>query len=70
YEQAMRTPDLDARAPLVHEMQQIEHDDIGYCIPYNYPQIDGFAANVRGVEESKVGFPLNFFNDFKTMYFA
>lgn len=70
YEQAMRTPDLDARVPLVHEMQQIEHDDIGYCVPYNYPQIDGFAANVRGVEESKVGFPLNFFNDFKTMYFA
>jgi len=70
YEQAMRTPDVDQRAQLVHEMQQIEYDTCGYLIPYTYPQIDGFAQNVRGAEESKVGFPLGFFNDFKTMYFA
>jgi hypothetical protein len=66
----MRTPDAAARTALVHEMQQIEWDTSGYCIPYNYPQIDGFAANVRGAQPSKVGYPLNFFADLKTMYFA
>ena len=70
YEQSMRTPDATSRTALVHEMQQIEWDNIGYCIPYNYPQIDGFAANVRGAQPSKVGYPLNFFADLKTMYFA
>ena len=70
YQSAMRTPDEVKRASIVHEMQQIEYDSAGYVIPYNYPQIDGFAANIRGASESATGYPLHFFNDFKTMYFA
>jgi peptide/nickel transport system substrate-binding protein len=70
YRQAQSTVSAERRKPLVAEMQQLEWDKSGYIIPYYYPVIDGFSSKVRGAKESKLGFPLNFFADFKTLYFA
>jgi len=69
YQQALATVDEAKRAEICHEMQLIEYEEGGYIIPNFAPVIDGFAANVGGVVESKTGASFNGY-DFKSMWLA
>ncbi len=56
---ALATVDESKRTDIVHQMQQIDHDDGGYIIPLFPPVIDGVASHVNGIEPAKTGAPLN-----------
>jgi len=50
---AAATLDEDKRNQLVQDAQQIEYDEGGYIIWGFRQQVDGYAANVQGLEPSK-----------------
>jgi len=50
---AARTLDEDERNQLVQDAQKIEYDEGGYIIWGFRQQVDGYAANVQGLEPSK-----------------
>jgi peptide/nickel transport system substrate-binding protein len=69
YTEALRTPDVDKRTEIAHEMQQIDYDQGGFIIPYFAPNIDAVAKQVQGAHGSKGGLPLGAF-DFKSMWLS
>jgi ABC-type transport system substrate-binding protein len=67
FNQALKIVDPKKRAPIVHEMQQIDYSEGGYIIPFFPPVIDGVAADVHGVSATKTGAPLNNY-DWRTVW--
>lgn len=55
--QAMRTPDVEERKPLVHEAQQIQHDRGGLLIWGFSNTLDGIAPGVGGIKAERSHFP-------------
>jgi peptide/nickel transport system substrate-binding protein len=64
FNQCNSEPDLGKRTELIHEMQRMEYegDASGYIVPYFVPSIDGFAANIHGLTESKTSNPISGFD--------
>ena len=67
YRQALSTLNRTLRAEIAHEMQGIYFREGGYIIPYFAPVIDGFAKQVGGVVESRIGLPFNNY-DLKSLW--
>jgi peptide/nickel transport system substrate-binding protein len=67
YRQALATVDAKGRTDIAHEMQTIYHDNSGYIIPCFSPTIDGYSAQVQGVQTSKIGLPFNNY-DLKSLW--
>ncbi|HXO06542.1 MAG TPA: ABC transporter substrate-binding protein [Solirubrobacteraceae bacterium] len=67
YEQAQSTTDASKRIEIAHEMQMIDYNEGGYIIPFFPPVIDGYAPNVSGIVQSKLGASFNQW-DFEHMW--
>lgn len=48
YAKALRTPDLAARTPIIHDMMTIDHNEGGYIIPYFIPAVNAYGPKLRG----------------------
>lgn len=70
FSEAMKTVDTTKLTDLAHEMQMIEYNTGGYIIPLNYPIIDVVTDRVKGAQPSECGLSFNFFQQFKSMWFA
>jgi len=55
--EALRTPDINLRAPLVHEAQRIEYDRGGLLIWGFQDTLDGIAPKVGGIHAERSHFP-------------
>ena len=69
YQQAHSTTDDSKRVEIAHEMQMIDYNEGGYIIPFFPPVIDGYAPNVNGIVQSKLGASFNQW-DFEHMWLA
>jgi peptide/nickel transport system substrate-binding protein len=71
YQQALAETDESARNEITHQMQQYEFDLGGYIIPYFGNLLDGYAANVQGLQPSKGTLNLDSFgHGFRTIWFS
>lgn len=71
YNQALAATDTNKRIDIEHQMQQYEYDLGGYIIPFFNNLIDGYAANVAGLEPSKGTLNLDSFGrGFRTIGFS
>ena len=71
YNQALAATDTNKRIEIEHQMQQYEYDLGGYIIPFFNNLIDGYAANVAGLEPSKGTLNLDSFGrGFRTIGFS
>jgi peptide/nickel transport system substrate-binding protein len=61
FAEASKTIDEKKQTELVHEMVQIDYEEGGYIIPYNFPVIDAWAPNVHGIAPSVLGQALSNF---------
>jgi peptide/nickel transport system substrate-binding protein len=48
YAQALRTPSLTARTPIIHDMMTIDYEEGGYIIPYFIPAVNAYGPKLRG----------------------
>lgn len=57
FNQLLGTTDLPKQKSIAADMQELEYNGTasGYIIPYFLPQIDGYAANIRGTSQSRTG---------------
>jgi peptide/nickel transport system substrate-binding protein len=55
YREAIRTTDEAKQAEIVHQMVEIDYNEGGYIIPFNFPIIDAWAPNVHGIQPSVLG---------------
>ena len=69
YNQALATLDVSKRTEIAHEMMMIDYNEGGYIIPFFPAVIDGYAPNVSGIVESKLGASLNSW-DFEHMWMS
>jgi peptide/nickel transport system substrate-binding protein len=61
FAEASKTIDEKKQTELVHEMVEIDYEEGGYIIPYNFPIIDAWAPNVHGIAPSVLGQALSNF---------
>jgi peptide/nickel transport system substrate-binding protein len=69
YQQAQATTDKNKQTEIAHEMQMIDYNEGGYIIPFFPPVIDGYAPNVKGIVQSKLGASFNQW-DFEHMWLS
>jgi peptide/nickel transport system substrate-binding protein len=71
YQQALRATEDSKRIEIEHEMQKLEYDNGGYIIPFFRDLLDGYAANVKGLEPSKGTQNLDSYgHGFRTIWFG
>jgi peptide/nickel transport system substrate-binding protein len=69
YETALRTTNSEKKREIAYEMQQLEYDSGGYIIPFFFPTLDAYRANVKGVSGAKTGESLGNY-DFQSMWLS
>lgn len=71
YNQALATTNASVRTEIEHEMQTLEYDIGGYIIPFFNDLIDGYAADVQGLEPSKGTLNLDSYgHGYRTIWFS
>lgn len=71
YNQALATTSASVRTEIEHEMQTLEYDLGGYIIPFFNDLIDGYAADVQGLNPSKGTLNLDSFgHGYRTIWFG
>jgi peptide/nickel transport system substrate-binding protein len=71
YQQALAATEDSKRIELEQEMQKLEYDNGGYIIPYFNNLIDGYAANVQGLQPSKGTLNLaSYGHGYRSIWFA
>jgi peptide/nickel transport system substrate-binding protein len=67
FAQALKETDAAKRKDLTHQLQQIDHDQGGYIIPWFTPTLDAYSSKVKGIviEDHSTGLPLNAFRALK-----
>jgi peptide/nickel transport system substrate-binding protein len=59
YKEGVATVNQAKRSEIAHAMQQIDYTEGGIIIPTFVPFIDAAAKNVKGLQPTKTGLPLN-----------